>query len=391
MVSEKQPSVQAASLGRRATRHQRRPAAKALPLDARKHNRSLVLQTLFDGSRVSRADLSRSTGLTRVTISDLIADLIDDGLVRETGMSEDVRPGKKATLLEFDQSARQVVALDLSGAHGLRGALLDLGGHIVAQAELPRAARGEADTLHQVIELARSLTRQATRPILGVGIGSPGIVAPNGVVLSAPNLGWHELKLASEVAEALDGLPVLVANDANAAALAEHSFGDASGDLIVVRIGHGVGAGLLVGGTTIFGSHFAAGEIGHVVVGTDGGRPCACGKSGCLETWLSIPHLTALLADRGPAHRGAVLHEAGRRLGVALAPVIGALDLTEIVLSGPPDLLAGDLAEATTHTLRERTMSDFHGHVTVRMSELGDDIVVLGAAAMVMSGELGIS
>jgi predicted NBD/HSP70 family sugar kinase len=85
------------------------------------------------------------------------------------------------------------------------------------------------------------------------------------------------------------------------------------------------------------------------------------------------------------------LTEAGRRLGVALAPVVGALDLDEIVLSGPSELLEGALAESTLATLRERTMADFHSDVALRMSALGDDIVVLGAAVMVLSGQLGVS
>ena len=115
-----------------------------------------------------------------------------------------------------------------------------------------------------------------------------------------------------------------------------------------------------------------------------------CGKVGCLEAWLSVPNLQAQL-DTTPGEPDAVLREAGRRLGVALAPVVGALDLAEIVLSGPPDLLEGSLVDATVSTLHDRTMADFHGHLAVRMSWLGEDIVVRGAAVMVLSGQLGVS
>jgi predicted NBD/HSP70 family sugar kinase len=185
-------------------------------------------------------------------------------------------------------------------------------------------------------------------------------------------------------------LPVLVANDANAAVLAEHSFGGALSDTMLVKIGHGVGAGLLLGGTPLFGNRFAAGELGHVVVGTDGGAPCACGKVGCLETWLAIPRLQSGIAAQ-PERRDTILREAGERLGIALAPVVGALDLAELVLSGPADLLDGPLTEAAIETLRNRTMAAFHGDLTVRMTALGQDIVMRGAAAMVLSGQLGVS
>ena len=239
--------------------------------------------------------------------------------------------------------------------------------------------------------LAETLVAAATLPILGLGVGSPGVVDLAGVVLSAPNLGWSGEQLQASLA-ARFGIPVVVANDANAAALAEHSFGDADSDMMLIKVGHGVGAGLLLDGTPLFGSRFAAGEIGHVVVGTDGGLLCVCGKHGCLETWLATPRLDAgLAAATTPEAREEILREAGQRLGIALAPVVGALNLAEIVLSGPTHLLDGTLAQATIETLRNRTMAEFHGDLTLRMTALGEDIVMRGAAVMVLSAQLGVS
>ena len=368
-----------------------RPRGKVLPEQARRHNRSLVLQTLYAGGERSRADIARLTGLTRVTVSDLMGELIDEGLVREVGVrTSGSRPGKPATMLVFDPGAFDIVGIDLSGHDSFRGALLDLHGRVLHDEQLHLEGRTGADAVELTLSLARSLVARATRPLLGVGIGSPGVVSTSGVVLSAPNLGWTNLELRAVAQEAL-GIPTQVVNDANAAVLAEHSFGPTEGDLMVVKVGHGVGAGLLLGGTPLYGSHFAAGEIGHVVVGTDGGRPCVCGKDGCLETWLPAPNLHTQIALDPAGDPGKVLREAGRRLGVALAPIVGALDLAEIVLSGPPDLLEGELADAAIQTLRDRTMADFHGHVSVRMSALGDDIVVQGAAVVVLSGRLGVS
>jgi predicted NBD/HSP70 family sugar kinase len=366
-----------------------RPTTKVLPEHARGHNRSLVLQTLYRAGQQSRADLARETGLTRVTISDLVAELIVEGLVIETGQREDARPGKPATLLDLNRNAFQIVGIDLSEYAIFRGAVLDLDGQILHRAQLPLAGSTGADATALVSALAESLIAQATLPVLGLGVGSPGVVDLAGVVLSAPNLGWAGEELQATLAERF-GIPVVVANDANAAALAEHSFGNADSDMMLIKVGHGVGAGLLLGGTPLFGSRFAAGEIGHVVVGTDGGAECACGKRGCLETWLATPRLERAIAA-SPDRELQILTEAGQRLGIALAPVVGALNLAEVVLSGPTHLLDGPLAQATIETLRTRTMAEFHGDLTLRMTTLGEDIVMRGAAVMVLSAQLGVS
>ena len=376
-----------------------RPTTKVLPEHIRLNNRTLVLQTLYRTGLQSRADLARETGLTRVTVSDLISELMGENLVIELGQRQEPRPGKPATLLDINRAAFQIVSLDLSGHTRLRGAVLSLDGAVLSSSGLDLAgARGEA-AFDTVAELLGQVIARATAPILGVGIGSPGIVDRAGVVRNAPNLGWRDQPLQARLQE-LTGLPVRVVNDANAAVLAEHSFGGADHDLLLVKVGHGVGAGLLIGGRAIFGERFAAGEIGHVVVGTDDGPLCACGKSGCLEAWLSVPRLTAAIDDATAAAAtpmdaeraiAEILTEAGRRLGIILAPVVGALNLLEIVLSGPPELLDGALSAATVETLRSRTMATETGDLTLRMTAQGEDIVLRGAAVMVLSAQLGVS
>ena len=372
-----------------------RPTNKVLPEHARSHNRALVLQTLYTAGAQSRADVARETGLTRVTISDLVAELIGEGLVIELGQREDARPGKPATLIDIDRGAFQIIGVDLSEHELFRGAVMDLDGGIVTRAELARdGATGEAAAA-LVDALVAQLVAAATIPVLGIGVGSPGVVDPLGVVRSAPNLGWSDLTLQARLAAAT-ALPVHVANDANVAVLAEHGATDLD-DLLLIKVGHGVGAGLIVGGRPVIGGGFAAGEIGHVVVGTDGGPRCACGKHGCLEAWLAAPRLTAQLAEldgddaaRASA-RDEILREAGRRLGIVLAPVVGALNLSEVVLSGPAQLLDGVFHEAAVDTLRKRTMAEFNRDLRLRMSEQAEDIVLRGAAVMVLSGQLGVT
>ncbi|MFB9641737.1 ROK family transcriptional regulator [Agromyces lapidis] len=365
-----------------------RPTGKVLPEHARSHNRALVLQTLYSSGAQSRADIARETGLTRVTVSDLVAELISEGLVVELGQREDARPGKPATLIDVARDAFQIIGLDLSEHEVFRGAVTALDGTIAERAELARDGATGEEAVRLVEALVDRLLGLTTIPVLGIGVGSPGVVDPLGVVRSAPNLGWVDLPLQERLAARTD-LPVHVANDANVAILAEHGE-TAPGELLLVKVGHGVGAGLIVGGRPVIGGGFAAGEIGHVVVGTDGGPRCACGKDGCLEAWVAEPRLRAQLEAVG-ADREVILHEAGRRLGIVLAPVVGALNLTEVVLSGPADLLDGAFHEATVDTLRKRTMAELNRDLRLRMSEQAEDIVLRGAAVMVLSGQLGVS
>jgi predicted NBD/HSP70 family sugar kinase len=275
-----------------------RSRTKVLPEHARGHNRALVLQTLYHSGSMSRADLSRETGLTRVTISDLVAEFISDGIVVELGIRETVGPGKPPILVDIDRLGHQIIGLDLSDAEAYRGAVLTLDGDVVERREVARPAQSDgAAAFDAVRDLARDLVAASTASLLGVGVGTPGIVRPDGVVLSSPNLGWTDFALEAELGRDL-GLPVIARNDANAAVLAEYTFGEARSDFILIKIGFGVGAGLISGSQPLLGSRYAAGEIGHVVVGTDGGPHCVCGRDGCLEAWLSVSRL------RRPARRG---------------------------------------------------------------------------------------
>ena len=228
--------------------------------------------------------------------------------------------------------------------------MLDVGGSIQSRVELPLAGSTGPAAIDQVTSLIESLLALLTVPLLGIGVGSPGIVDLARVVVSAPNLEWVGVPLQAALFERF-GAPVVVANDANAAVLAEQSFGGVEVDLMLVRVGRGVGA---------------------------------------------TPRLEAKLADAAQdatpaAARDNILREADTRLGIVLARIVGALNLSEVVLSGPKRLLAGSLVEATPGTLRSHTMEQFHGGLALRLSTLGDDIVLRDAAIMVTSSRLGVS
>ncbi|WP_431837801.1 ROK family transcriptional regulator [Cellulomonas sp. Y8] len=393
------PAVLATTPGHRGVGRTLRPTGKVLPEHARAHNRSLVLQHLFHQGPSSRADLARSTGLTRVTVSDLVSVLISEGLVAELGVRPEGRVGKPATLVGMRTEEFQVVAVDLADDASLRGAVMTLTGAVVARRTVSLDGRTGDAAVAVLEDLCRELLAAADRPVVGVGIGSPGVIDAAGVVVQAPNRGWYDLPLAALLAERL-GVPVQVANDANTHALGEYTYGGASGaGLMVVTVGQGLGAGIVLDGALVRGRAHAAGEIGHVTVvddrdvraGDPEPRPCACGRAGCLETLLSLPALRRATAGRSPEDSDAVLASVGRKLGVALAPVVSALNLAEVLLSGPPELLDGALRVEALATLRARTLPLLGQDLVLRMGSLDEDGALSGAAALVLSGQLGVT
>lgn len=345
----------------------------------------MLLQHLFGAGPASRADLARSSGLTRVTVSDLVAELIEDGLVAELGAPAQTRVGKPPTLVGLVADAKHVVAIDLSVDDRVVGAVLNLTGEVICRESRDRSGKRGEEAVALVQEVAAGLIERSERPLLGIGVATPGVVSSDGVVIDAPNLGWAEVPLAERLQHDL-GHPVYVANDANTAVVGEYTFGGGDEDgVLLIRLSTGVGAGLILAGTVVHGRG-AAGEIGHVQVQADG-ETCGCGRQGCLETFLAVPRLRRRLADEAPE---AVLGDAGQRLGAALAPVVATLNLGELVLSGPLDLVE-PLVLSAADTVRERVMPVSAEQFVVRASKLGDDGVLVGATGLVLAGELGVS
>jgi predicted NBD/HSP70 family sugar kinase len=372
-----------------------RPSGKVLPEHARAHNRSLVLGHLFHSGPSSRADVARSTGLTRVTVSDLVSDLMAEGLVAELGVRADGKVGKPATLVGMQTDAFAVVTVDLTDDERVHGAVMTLDAQVLARGERTVEGRTGEPVVAMVEDLCRELLAAAPVPVIGVGIASPGVIDAAGIVVQAPNRGWFDLPLAARLTAAL-GAPVHVANDANARALGEFTFGGAGEATLVVTVGLGVGAGLVLDGALVGGRHHAAGELGHVTVVDDDTpgqtpQPCACGRTGCLETVLSAPALRRRVAGLDPERSDAELASVGRLLGIALAPVVSALDLAEVLLSGPPELLDGALREAALDTIRARTMPIIGSGLVLRVGSLDEDGALAGAAVLVLSGQLGVS
>lgn len=365
-----------------------RPGGKVLPGDARRHNRGLVLQRLLRHGPLSRADLARATSLTAATVGALVGDLLDAGIVAERGRRS-TGTGKPGTLLEIEADARHVVCLDLSDHSRFVGALVNLNGEVVSRRSAARRGRIGPSAAQLVADLATELLNATDQPVLGVGVGSPGVVYPGGIVQEASNLQWHHTALGDDLSESLH-TRVHVVNDANAAVLGELLFGKPTGpNLLLVKVGLGVGAGLVVDGHLVEGDGSAAGEIGHVVV-DDAGEICACGSRGCLETVLAGSRLRERLDGLSRAGQQSVLAAAGDHLGRVLAPIVSVLNLHAVVVSAPSGLLDEVFRVSVLAAIRQRTIPLVGGLVDTRFSSTGEDDVLLGTAAVVLKEELGV-
>jgi len=384
-----------------------RTAQKATHRQTRVHNERLVVRTVYELGPISRADVARQTGLTRTTVSDVVTGLIEEGVVHEIGRGQSTG-GKAPILLEIDQDARLVVGLDLGEEH-FAGSLVNLRGEIRRTVELAVAGRDGEDALRLVFDLLDELLEGVSAPLLGIGIGTPGLVdSRTGTIRRAVNLDWRDLPLGAIVADRYD-VPVNVANDSQAAALAEYTYaGDARvPNLIAIRVGRGVGAGLILRGALFQGDGSGAGEIGHTVVVDRDGALCRCGRTGCLETVAGMRAIEAranaatgmptdLAAIRAAATRGetwatAIVDDAGAALGRAIAALIGALDVQRIVLLGPVTELGDRWLDAVRNAATTGALALLAEDVAITVGRPTTNVVIRGASALLVARELGLS
>ncbi|MGZ8648026.1 MAG: ROK family transcriptional regulator [Solirubrobacteraceae bacterium] len=375
----------------------------------RRLNRLRVIHALRDQGLISRAEIARRTGLSRSTVSSLVADLQADGLVverGEPGAAHGTQGGRPPILLSFDSSAGAAVGIDFGHSH-LRVAVSDLSSRILAERALPLDTDHAAEEgLDAAAELVGDLLAQAgidESQVIGAGMGLPGpILQESGVVGSSAILpGWVGVAAGDEMRRRLD-VPILVDNDANLGALAEAAFGagqDAT-DLIYLKVASGIGAGLLLNGRLYRGTGGLAGEFGHFLVDPNG-LVCRCGNRGCLETQAATGALVELLrrshgedvtvqrmldlARAGDTGCRRVIADAGRAIGRAVSMLINVLNPELVVVGG--DLAdAGDLLlDGVRDSIARATLPSAAEAAGVVTGVLGDRAQVLGAIALVIS------
>lgn len=373
---------------------------KATRHHIKQHNTRLVLKTIYDTTAVSRAQVARITHLTPPTVSAIVSSLIETHLVVEAGQGQP-SGGKPPILLAVDANARHIVCVD-AGNQEFRSALVNLRGDIVKRAQAP-AVGGTGETAVKIIfNLLDQLLTTSQTPLLGIGLGVPGIIVPEaGMIREAVNLDWHDLPLG-QLLEARYTLPVYLSNDSRAAALAEFTFGQPrdSQNLIVIKVGQGIGAGIVLHGEPFYGDGYGAGEIGQLVfrradkqvrtleslAGTDAIWQQAQALMGTDLTWEGF--ITAVNNGHDPLKQ--IFTEAGQLLGTAVGDLIAAYNIHHIIFSGRVTDFGDLFADIVFDAARQRVLPMMAANTTFAFSTLGTDIVLLGCAALIMKEELGI-
>lgn len=378
---------------------------KATNAQTRARNASLVLRVLYDLGPISRASIARVTGLTRTSVGELVGELARDGLARDVGRGPSTG-GKAPTLVALEPDSRSVITVDL-GERWFTAALANLRGDLRHRTRREVEGRDGDAALRLVLDLIEEVRASATSPLLGIGVGTPGIVDGAGTIRWAVNLDWQDLPLGSILQEHF-GTPVMVVNDSRAAAIATYLFSgeERPQQLVSIKVGRGVGSGLVLRGQLFDGDGHGAGEIGHIVVDPDGPR-CHCGRFGCLETVASIPAVldaakqggltvatveaVADLARHGDERALAVVRTAGRAIGAAIAAMTGVIDVRHITVLGAATALGEPWFDAIRDEAGRRTLGPLASELKIVDGGTGDDATLLGACAMLLTHELGLT
>ena len=385
----------------------------------RNSNKVAIIERIrLAGDGISRAELAEALVLSRSTVSTLVADLLAAGAVLEGGAGAS-RGGRRPITLEINGAAGRVVGVDLGASH-LAIAVADMCGDVLAEVEEPLAIEaGPEVCLRQIFTLVEAtLVRAGTAlaEVKAIGAGVPGPVIGTQGIVSAPPImpGWDAFPIRQRL-EDYWHKPVLLDNDADLGALGECTFGAGRGEtnLAYIKLGTGIGCGLLLDGHIYRGVLGTAGEIGHVTI-SESGPPCTCGNYGCLEAMAggraiaqraqlavkagqrtllaqieSSRELTARdvgrAAESGDAVSQQLLADAGRHVGSALASLINLLNPGLVDIGGGVAEAGPYLLDALNQAILERTMLPARQATRVIRSALGRRAVPLGAVAVALT------
>ena len=370
------------------------------------HGPGDVLDLIRHGRAQTRGDVVRMTGLSRMTISQRLADLLASGMIVEGGTTE-ATGGRRRRSLAFNNSQSRALVAAVDTTH-TRIAVTDLAGAVIADDEIEAPVNdGPSSVLDRIAAcMAAVLERSGTQPsdLCGSGISLPGPVDPATGRPSQPPIlpGWDGYPVIEHLQAGLSGVPVLVANDADAAALGEHAAGYAgTTSLCLVKVSTGIGTGIVINGQSYTGVDGGAGDIGHVRVSSRQDALCQCGGRGCLAAVASgravARELTALgvsaaaghdvgaLLRAGNADAARLTQQAGRRIGEVMATVVCLLN-PEVVLIGG-DLASAPLLSGIREALYRLSLPRATRHMTLQLGSLGEDATVAGLTRLVVDHE----
>ncbi|RQX20447.1 sugar kinase [Micromonospora ureilytica] len=383
--------------------------ARATNRSVRLRNRSALLTKLFLDGPITRQDLVRSTGLSQPAVSNVVADMIDEGLVAEAGAAES-DGGRPSMLLRIAPRFAFVVGVDV-GETRVRVELFDFAMTLLASVEYPLdPARTEPDLVAgHVLAGIDAVTGQAgvaPGDVLGVGIGVSGVVEQGAeAVVHAQALGWDRVPLERLIGAGTD-LPLHIDNGAKTLGQAEMWFGAGRGarHAVFALVGSGVGASVVTNGATYRGASSSAGEWGHTTL-VYGGRACRCGARGCLEAYVGaeaiidryrearrgrqvpgedeesqIAALVAAAETSATARR--VLDDTAGYLGAGVANLINLFNPERVVLGGWAAMALGDLLPAVREAAGRQALRQPYEQASIELCRLGVDAVALGAATL---------
>ncbi len=389
----------------------------------RRLNKAAIFNAVRDNQNgISRADVARVTELSRATVSAIVEELINAGLVREARIGAS-RGGRRPTILELNPDARRVVGVDIGATH-LIVAVADFTGRTLAECELPfDIAAGPTAGLEQASLAVERMLQKAGcswNDIATVAVGVPGpVVTKLGMVVAPPIMpGWDGFPIRQRLQE-LWNRSVFVDNDADLGALGEWTYGAGKGEsnLAYVKIGTGIGCGILLNGEIYRGVLGTAGEIGHVTISEDG-PPCTCGNYGCLEAMAGgraiaqraqlavkagqrtslaaigaerevTAYDVAMAAKEGDAVSQQLLSDAGRHIGSALANLVNLLN-PGLVLMGGGVVGAGDyLLNSVRTAVNERSMRPSLQATRIEVAALARRSTLMGAVSLALTQTFG--
>jgi predicted NBD/HSP70 family sugar kinase len=384
----------------------------------REANRRIVLRLLYRRSGLSRRELAQQTGLDASTISHIIGELLDAGLVRECQRPATrvlPRRGRRQIGLELVPTAIHAIGVHL-GVRSVRVAACDLLGQIVARRAMLIPPSAPAETvLRDLGNLIADLLTDAPlrqRRLAGVGIGAIAFLDPEqGVIDAAPSLGWGRVEVAGPLARRL-GVPVLLDHHVRAMAIAEQWFGQAHdvSTFALVNVDSSIGAGLVVDGQLVRGDHARAGQVAHLIVAPDG-PPCTCGRRGCLVALASyravaahahalarqqphsalaqavaehpsmpIDYLVFDLAREGDATAQGLIEELADYVATLISTLVSLIDPQLVVLAAA----SAAHAEQLLVPIQARVNAQAPLSPRLAVSALEPDLAVLGGAALVL-------
>lgn len=378
----------------------------------------LVLDFIWRRRQVSRAEIARTLGISRSTVSDIVNGLMETGLVAE-GAEGPSRGGRPPTLIVFQDDAHMILGVDMGATH-VSVALTDLRGKVLSWQDREHPVRsdpvGTRALIRELCEAALNEVPESRERLMGIGIAVPSPIDPSeperlhrGVMPAwEGRAGFDELRRVYEV-------PILVDNDANLGALAERWWGGAEelDDFAYIKLATGIGSGHMIRGEIYRGSSSVAGEIGHVTTDPSG-EPCLCGNRGCLTTFAGAAALLAraeALKHEYPESRLAtepevslatleeaalsddplalrVVREAAHHLGIAIAGLLNVMNPAAVFLGGSITRVGDRILFPIRETVLRRTLVDSVAASEIRITELGPRAFAIGASTLVLATAL---